>query len=152
MSPLPFDENTGEFFNPIDERKITHTPSTLPYAHTSGSAVIKPIDKGRVKGVAVEAMRQQTNMQLEQIRRQMELLAEQARRIQRRIEVSEMIYAADLGFRPVMGQTYYLYERPDGSHALSMIASDEWGRKGSPFKSYIAAATLLADHTWDIQD
>lgn len=152
MSPLPFDETTGEFINPIDERKITLTPSTLPYAHTSGSAVIKPIDKGRVKGVAVEAMRQQTSMQLEQIRRQMELLAQQAQRIQRRVEVSEIIYSADIGFRPVIGQTYYLYQRADQTHSLSMIAPDEWGRKGCPFAQFVAAATLLADHTWDVQD
>jgi hypothetical protein len=46
--------------NPIDKDKITETPSTLPYAHHVGSPVIKPIDKGRVKGNAMSAMVEQT--------------------------------------------------------------------------------------------
>ncbi len=42
--------------------KITTTPSTLPYAHNVGSAVIKPEDKGKIKGLAVSAMHEQSQM------------------------------------------------------------------------------------------
>lgn len=139
-----------DFINPIDKLKITETPHILPYAHTVGSAVIKPIDKGRTKGLAVEAMREQTTMQLNQIRQQMELLADQARQLQRRVEISELIYAADMSFKPVIHHIYHLYQRTDDSLALSMIAPTEWGRKGSPFKTFVATARLLADHTWEI--
>ena len=31
--------------NPIDEDKITDIPHLLPYAHSIGSAIIKPVDK-----------------------------------------------------------------------------------------------------------
>jgi hypothetical protein len=139
-----------DFVNPIDDKKITLSPSTLPYAHTVGGAVIKPIDKGRTKGLAVEAMHEQTNMQLNQIRQQMELLAEQARRIQQRVTVSEAIYKSDMGFKPLINHVYHLYEREEGNYILSMIAPEEWGRKGCPFNKFVATVKLLADHTWDI--
>lgn len=142
MSEIPF-------VNPIDKDKITETPHSLPYAHTVGGAVVKPIDKGRTKGLAVEAMRQQTDMQLAQIRRQIELLAEQARSIQQRIEISESIYSADLSFKPLISHIYHLYEKEDSQRLLSMIGPNEWGRKGCPY-IFVATVKLLADHTWEV--
>ena len=73
-----------EFVNPIDIDKVAENPHLLPYAHTVGGAVIKPIDKGKVKGLAVTAMYEQTEMQLDQIREQINLLAEQAKGIKER--------------------------------------------------------------------
>ena len=56
-----------EFVNPIDPDKIAENPHLLPYAHTVGGAVIKPEDTGKLKGRALSAMNQQTDMQLSQI-------------------------------------------------------------------------------------
>ena len=39
--------------NPIDKDKIAENPHLLPYAHTVGGALVKPEDKGRIKGRAV---------------------------------------------------------------------------------------------------
>lgn len=136
-------------FNPIDKDKVAENPHLLPYAHTVGGAVIKPIDKGRVKGLAVSAMYDQTEVQLDQIREQVTLLAVQAEKIHKRVEVSEKIYLADIGFKPLIGKTYHLYQRKNGKETLSMVGPDEWG-KSMPFESYIATVKLLSDHTWDI--
>ena len=54
----------SENSNPIHPDKITPTPHLLPYAHHVGSAIIKPLDKGKSKGVAMKAMYQQTENQL----------------------------------------------------------------------------------------
>jgi hypothetical protein len=58
-----------------------------------------------------------------------------------------MIYNAKLSFKPEIGQIYYLYEKKDGSHMISLISPKEWGA-GMPYKSFVAAVKLLADHTW----
>ncbi len=137
-----------EFINPIDKDKTTETPHLLPYAHHVGSAVIKPIDKGRTKGLAVSAMYEQTNMHLDQIRKQVELLAEQAQQIHRRVEISERIYLTEMNFKPLIGHIYHLYTRTDGSEFLSMVAPNEWGRKSTV--KFQATVKLLADHTWDV--
>ncbi|MEM6698417.1 MAG: DUF2452 domain-containing protein [Bacteroidota bacterium] len=136
--------------NPIDKDKIAENPHLLPYAHTVGGAVIKPIDKGRVKGLAVSAMHEQTNMQLDQIRKQVELLVTQAQLIHDRVEVSERIYLADMNFKPLIGKTYHLYQRKNGKDVLSMVAPNEWGRS-QPY-TFVSSVKLLADHTWEIVD
>lgn len=131
------------------KEKTTENPGILPYAHHSGSAIIKPEDKGKITGRAVAAMHSQTDMQMSQIYQQMQLLADQAKKIQARIEVSERIYQASIGFEPLINHHYFLYQKPDGTDFMSMIAPEEWGRK-KDFAEFIVEIKLLADHTWDI--
>ena len=121
--------------------------SVLPYSAAVSGALIKPNEEGIIKHKALTAMEEQTNMQLEQIRKQIELLALQAHEIQKRKELSMMIYGAKMSFKPNIGQTYFLYQKEDNSHMLSLVSPKEWGKNG-PFKSFIAAVQLLADHTW----
>lgn len=121
--------------------------SVLPYSASVAGAVIKHNEEGIIKHKALTAMEEQTNMQLEQIRKQIELLALQAHEIQKRKELSQMIYEARLSFKPNIGQVYYLYEKKDGSSMLSLVSPKEWGPSG-PFKRFISAVQLLADHTW----
>lgn len=121
--------------------------SVLPYSASVSGAVIKATEEGVIKHKALTAMEEQTNMQLEQIRKQIELLALQAHEIQKRKDLSLTIYSARLSFKPNIGQTYYLYQKQDDSHLLSLVSPKEWGQHG-PFKKFLAAVQLLADHTW----
>lgn len=141
--------NEAQFHNPIPAEKVTDRPGLLEYAHTAGGAVIRPEDKGKTKGRAVTAMREQTDIQLAQLYRQMQLLAEQAKTIRDRVEVSERIYSAQMNFEPIIGHTYHLYERKDGTDVLSMVGPGEWGRV-FPFNRCVATVRMLADHTWDV--
>jgi hypothetical protein len=122
--------------------------NVLPYSASVAGALIKPTEEGVIRHKALTAMEEQTNMQLEQIRKQIELLALQAQEIQKRKELSMLIYDAKLNFSPVIGQTYYLYEKNDGSHLLSLVSPKEWGGGSGPYKRFVAAVKLLADHTW----
>jgi len=141
-------EEKEEFINPIDKDKIAENPAFLPYASNVGGAIIKPIDKGKVKGLAVTAMYEQTDQQLNQIREQVELLVRQAQEIHERVEVSEKIYKADMGFKPILNKIYHLYERKNGQPLLSMIGPEDWG-KSCPY-TFINSVKMMADHTWDI--
>lgn len=138
-------KNEGASFTNIE---VYHKQlSVLPYAASVGGVVIRPTKEGTIKHKALTAMEEQTNMQLDQIRQQIELLAHQAQEINKRKELSRMIYEAKLNFKPQIGQTYHLYERKDGTHTLSMVAPKEWGGSG-PFQQFLASVKLLADHTW----
>lgn len=134
--------------NPIDPDKVAENPHLLPYAHTVGGAIIKPIDKGRVKGRAVSAMYEQTELQLDQIRKQIELLAEQAKAIHDRVHISEAIYQAEMNFEPLIGFTYHLYRRSNEKYVLSLVGPKEWG--GNPPYQFEASVKMLSDHTWEI--
>jgi hypothetical protein len=139
------------FENPIDKDKITENPHSLEYPHHVGSAVIKPEDQGKIKGRALSAMEYQTDQQLTQIYEQMQLLAEQAKKITQRKEISEKIYQAECRFEPLINHTYHLYETKEGGQVLSVIGPNEWGRsvKKDDFK-WLATVKLLADHTWEV--
>jgi hypothetical protein len=140
-----------EFINPIDKDKTAENPGLLPYAHTSGSAVIKPEDMGKAKSYALKAMEQQTDMQMNQLHQQIELLYRQANEIKERKEVSHIIYTAQMGFDPLINHIYYLYQKADESYLLSMVAPSEWGRSANKLKA-VACVRLLADHTWEIME
>jgi hypothetical protein len=121
--------------------------SVLPYASSLGSVAIRPTNEGVIKYKALAAMEEQTQMHLDQIREQIELLARQAQEIRKRKELSWMIYESRLSFQPQIGHTYHLYEKKDGTHILSLVAPNEWGGSG-PFKAFVSSVKLLADHTW----
>jgi hypothetical protein len=138
------------FLNPINPDKVAENPGLLPYAHTAGGAVIKPDDMGKIKGRSVLAMRQQTDRQMNQLYEQMEVLARQAKLLADRKEISERIYDAAMGFEPIISETYYLYEKEDGSDLMSLVAPEEWGRSFK-YSRYLAKVKLLADHTWEVE-
>lgn len=139
-----FNEQGEKFTN----EEIYHKQlSVLPYSASVSGAVVKPNEAGIIRHQALSAMEEQTNMQLTQIRQQIELLAVQAKEIQKRKELSMLIYEAQIGFVPVIGQTYFLYEKGDGTCLLSLVGPKEWGRS-KPYKNFISAVYLLADHTW----
>jgi len=134
--------------NPIDKDKIADKANLLPYASSVGSAIIKPLDKGRTKGLAMDAMYEQTETQLHQIKEQVETLVRQAQQIHDRINLSEKIYEADAGFKPIPNKDYFLYDRGDSEWVISMISPAEWG-KTLPYE-YLAQVQLLSDSTWRV--
>jgi hypothetical protein len=94
-------------------------------------------------------MEHQTDMQLDQIYQQMQLLAEQAKKLNDRKKISNFIYGAEMRFEPLINHTYHLYEKEDKQFLLSLISPEQWGRSKHNF-GFIATVRLLADHTWDI--
>lgn len=124
-------------------------PGLIEYAHNVGSFVIEKLNIEEMKSTVLMAMQQQTEMQLTQIYEQVELLAKQAERIKERADVSRRVYKAKIGFKPSIGNTYYLYKQENGEEVLSLVSPDEWG-ESLPY-SFIASVKLLADHTWFIR-
>jgi len=140
-----FDEHKKPYTN----TEIYHKQmSVLPYSSSLTGVAIRPTSEGVIKHKALSAMDEQTNMQLNQIREQIELLARQAQEINKRKELSLMIYDAKITFKPQIGQTYHLYQKRDNTHVLSLVAPQEWGGGNGPFKEFVSSVQLLADHTW----
>lgn len=131
------------------KEKTTDIPGLLPYAHHSGSSIVKVEDKGKITGLAVKAMQGQTNIQMSQIFEQMKLLSDQANKIKQRIEISERIYQCSMSFDPIINHTYFIYQRQDGTDFISLIAPEDWGKKNNSI-IFLAEVKLLADHTWDV--
>ena len=135
----------------LDElkEKTTENPGLLSFPHSVGAAMVKPEDQGKVMGRAMTAMKEQTESQLQQLYDQMQVLVKQANNIKSRVHVSERIYLSQMNFEPIIGQTYFLYEKSEGENVLSMISPQEWG-KNPPYQSFVTKVKLLADHTWEV--
>jgi hypothetical protein len=142
-------KDTKPFVNPIDPDDVVENPGLINFPHHVGSAVIKPEDKGKIKGRAMAAMKDQTSREMRQLYEQMQVLVQQAGEIKKRVEVSEKIYNSQINFEPVIGHTYYLYDRGNQDTMLSMISPEEWG-DSMPFNKYLATIKLLSDHTWEV--
>ena len=142
-------EEESPVVNPIDPDKITDRPGHLPYPHHIGSPAFVPNESGAIKKRAFRVMHEQSDMQLAQIKEQIDLLAAQARKIQERIEVSKAVYGAEMSFEPLVGEIYYLYAGRENEFVLSMVPNDQWGKK-LPFEHFVATVRLLADHTWEV--
>ena len=132
--------------------RVTDMPSLLEYAHTIGGFAIVPTNEGQIKSHAREAMKEQTEEQLNIVFEQMKVLAKQVQDIKKRVYISDLIYNAKISFTPVVGKIYYLYET-DNKEAnegryLSLISPKEWGDKFQD--KFIAEVRLNADHTWKI--
>lgn len=114
------------------------------------SALIRPIDKGKLKAVALETVEKQAHEQIAMLKKQADLILEQVKRIEERVKISAEIYQADLGFEPVIGHQYHLYENEIGNRKLSMIGPNEWNTKSSRLWQFLATVKLNADRSWDV--
>ena len=86
-------ENGDPFIN----TEVYHKQlSVLPYASSAGSVAIRPTKEGVIKHKALSAMEDQTNMQLNQIKEQIELLARQAQEIRKRKEEAVRVLLLNL--------------------------------------------------------
>lgn len=123
--------------------------SLSPIPKHVGSALIKPEDKGKIVSVALEAMNHYANQEVDMLRKQAELIMQQVKEIENRVQISQQIYQAEIRFVPKIMGIYHLYEKSDGTRILSMVGPKEWGSK-MPYKQFVSSVKLLGDHTWEI--
>jgi hypothetical protein len=125
---------------------IATNPGLLPYAHTVGSPPIRPTSEGVIRGKALKSMEEQVKKQFTQLQEQYELLARQSMEMKKRVEISYLIYDAQIKFEPLIGEVYHLYRKPEGDF-ISMIEPKSWN---NPKIEWIATVKVLADYTWDV--
>tara|TARA_Y100000034_G_scaffold62653_1_gene75937 strand:- start:76 stop:321 length:246 start_codon:yes stop_codon:yes gene_type:complete len=61
-----------------------------------------------------------------------------------------IIKEAEMKFEPVMGNSYYLYERANGTHFISLIAPTEWIIEKQPnaYRSFIMGLESARAGEW----
>lgn len=119
-----------------------------PYGTNVSAPAIKPNDMSSIKGRAITAAEKYAEKEINKLKKQAELIMEQVKEVKERVDVSKIIYDADFNIQPVIGNKYFLYERENGTHFLSLIAEDQW-IKVNPGK-FLAEVELLPDQTWEI--
>ena len=95
----------------------------IPYASSLSSPVIKPNNLGGWKMGAVHSANQHYEERFEELRKNLQDLAEE-------VKWNEIVFNAEMKFKPIVGKEYHLYERESSKYFLSLFAPDEcsWGK------------------------
>jgi hypothetical protein len=107
----------------------------LTYASNVGAPAIRLEDVGGWKQIQAQNANKIFTKKYEEIKDEFKKLVDE-------VSWNEFVYSAIYNFVPVIGETYYLYEKKDGSPFLSLIAPTEWNMK------YIGTTKLESNNKW----
>lgn len=107
----------------------------LTYGSNVGAPAIKLEDVGGWKQIQAFVANKQFKTKYEELR-------EEFRKLVDEVSWNEFVYSSKYNFIPVIGETYYLYERENGDAFLSMISPSEWNMK------FVGATRLDSTQKW----
>jgi hypothetical protein len=117
-----------------DEEKGYYSKE-LTYGSNQGAPAIRLEDVGGWKQIQAERANKVFTKKYDEIKEDFVNLIDE-------VKWNEFVYSATYNFIPVMGETYYLYEKKDGSPFLSLIAPTEWPMK------FVGATKLDSNNKW----
>jgi hypothetical protein len=130
----------------MDEKNLpdNYVPNarSLPYASDLGAPVIKPNhDLGGWKIGSVHRANKHFEEKFEKLKKEFIELSSN-------VKWNEILFNAEMRFKPVIGKEYYLYKKDEEKYFLSLFAPNEcsWGEK------YEGTFRLNYDNRWDIID
>ena len=88
-------------------------PGLMQYPHTAGGAPVVPTEEGLQKAHSLDAMQQQTGLQMDILSDFVKLAMSHAQKINARRIISRDIYDAKIRFTARIGHTYFLYVKAD---------------------------------------
>ena len=123
---------------------VADNPGLLPYASNVGAPVIKQDDVDTWKSEKVAKTNHYFETKYNEIK-------EEYRKLIEAYEWNKLVYKSEFSFEPVKGDTYYLYQRDNGTLFLSLIESWAWGksklRNEKPV--FIGAFRLDSNDKWE---
>jgi hypothetical protein len=110
-------------------------PNLLPYPHHVAAPKIETVDLSAFNTLQAYKVTKSLQKRTDEI-------TTLIRQLQEDYTLNLQLYSATRSFEPVLGEVYHLYEKPDGTQFLSLIAPTEWKQK------YLYSGTLNSDGTW----
>ena len=110
-------------------------PRELVYGSNNGAPAIKLEDVGGWKQIQAQNANKIFTKKYEEIKDEFKKLVDE-------VSWNEFVYSATYNFVPVIGETYYLYERDNGTIFLSLIEPNEWNMK------CLGATILESNNKW----
>jgi len=107
----------------------------LTYGSNVGAPAIKLEDVSGWKKTQALVANKQFKSKYEELKGEFRKLVDE-------VTWNEFVYSSKYNFIPVMGETYYLYEKKDGGVFLSLIKPNEWPMK------FIGATKLESTQKW----
>jgi len=138
-----FDAKIDGTIVPFFNKNIT------PYPTEVSSPKFDLIPVTKQKDLMINHARMYAEQEYNRIMELVEVLQKQAGDIKRRLDITDMVYAAEYQFQIVMGQYYWLVQdKRKNRLILTMHGPTDW-HTGSPEEyDYITQVKYMGDHTW----
>jgi hypothetical protein len=138
-----FDANVDGSIIPFFNRNVT------PYPTEAGGPKFDLIPVTKQKDIMINHARIYAKQEYDRIMELVAVLQKQAEDIKRRLDVTDLVYAAEYQFQIVMGQYYWLiFDNRKQQMILSHHGPDEWSSGKPESYDYITQVKYMGDHTW----
>lgn len=138
-----FDADVAGSLIPFFNRNIT------PYATEAGGPKFEPIPVTQQKDLMINHARMYAQQEYDRIMELVAVLQKQADSIKRRLDITDLVHAAEYQFQIAMGQCYWLvwHERKEKT-LLVGLGPNDWSSGPPDDYRYQARVKYMGDHTW----
>lgn len=138
-----FDANIGGEMVAYINRNVT------PYATSTLGPKFDLVPVERQKDIMLNVARMHAEQEYNRIMELVTVLQRQADEIKRRLDITDMVHAAEYSFQIAHGNTYWLVQDTQKQITrLSILGPDDWATAKPQHYDYIAQVKWLGDHTW----
>ena len=138
-----FDITVGNVLVPFFNRNVSTYPTE------SGSPKFDLIPVERQKDLMVNHARMYAQQEYDRIMELVAVLQRQAEGIKRRLDITDMVHAAEYQFQVVMGNLYWIVvDHRRGKMLLLQTGPNDWTTGVPVDYEYISQVKYMGDHTW----
>jgi hypothetical protein len=138
-----YDSEVGGELIPFFNRNVT------PYATESSGPTFDLIPVEKQKDIMINHARIYAQQEYDRIMQLVAVLQEQAEGIKRRLEITDLVYAAEYQFQPVLGHSYWLvWDKRKEKTLLVLHGPNDWSTGKPVDYEYTAHVKYMGDHTW----
>lgn len=143
-----FDITVGNVLIPFFNRNVSTYPTE------SGGPKFDLIPVTKQKDIMINHARMYAQQEYDRIMQLVSVLQEQAAGIKRRLDITDMVYAAEYQFQVIMGNLYWLvWDKRREKMLLTQTGPSEWSTGIPVDYEYISQVKYMGDHTWlEIQE
>ena len=99
---------------------VANNPLITPYGTNVSAPAIKLPDTREYHEVKIREAENKLRARYDKLQEEFKQLVETA-------ADNQLIYSANVSFKPIVGRVYHLYKRENGSTWVSMVGPTEWG-------------------------
>jgi len=138
-----YDSTMGNSLVHFFNRNVT------PYPTEAGGPQFDLVPVTKQKDIMINHARIYAQQEYDRIMELVQVLQKQAGEIKRRLDVTDMVYAAEYQFQVVLGQYYWLvFDTRKQKTILTSHGPDDWSTNKPKDYDYITQVKYMGDHTW----
>jgi hypothetical protein len=123
--------------------------NVTPYPTDVGAPSFDLIPVSKQKDIMINHARMYAQQEYNRIMELVSVLQKQAASIKRRLDVTDMVHAAEYQFQIVMGQCYWLaWDTRKEKMLLVTLGPNEWATGAPDNYDYQLRVKYMGDHTW----